>query len=33
MWQDGSIRTIVAANCHLSMTAQRAIELRDMRGF
>lgn len=32
MWQDGTIRTIVAANCHLTMTAQRAIELRDMRG-
>lgn len=32
MWQDGSIRTVVGANCHLTMTAQRAIELRDMRG-
>ncbi|MFA8385286.1 MAG: lysozyme inhibitor LprI family protein [Pelagibaca sp.] len=32
MWQDGSIRTIVGANCHLTMTAQRALELRDMRG-
>ena len=32
MWQDGTIRTIVSANCHLTMTAQRAIELRDMRG-
>ena len=32
MWQDGSIRVIVAANCHLTMTAQRAIDLRDMRG-
>lgn len=32
MWQDGTIRTIVGANCHLTMTAQRAIELRDMRG-
>jgi uncharacterized protein YecT (DUF1311 family) len=32
MWQDGTVRTIVAANCHLTMTAQRAIELRDMRG-
>lgn len=32
MWQDGTIRSIVGANCHLTMTAQRAIELRDMRG-
>jgi uncharacterized protein YecT (DUF1311 family) len=32
MWQDGTIRTIVGANCHLTMTAQRTIELRDMRG-
>lgn len=32
MWQDGTIRTIVGANCHLTMTAQRAIDLRDMRG-
>lgn len=32
MWQDGTIRTIVGANCHLTMTAQRALELRDMRG-
>ena len=32
MWQDGTIRTIVGANCHLTMTAGRAIELRDMRG-
>lgn len=32
MWQDGTIRSIVAANCHLTMTAGRAIELRDMRG-
>lgn len=32
MWQDGTIRTIVGANCHMTMTAQRAIELRDMRG-
>jgi uncharacterized protein YecT (DUF1311 family) len=29
-WIDGSIRTIVAANCFLTMTAQRALELRDM---
>ena len=33
IWQDGTIRTIVGANCHLTMTASRAIELRDMRGF
>lgn len=32
MWQDGTIRTIVGANCQLTMTAQRAIALRDMRG-
>ena len=32
MWQDGTIRTIVGANCRMTMTAQRAIELRDMRG-
>ena len=32
MWQDGTIRTIVGANCQLTMTAQRALELRDMRG-
>ena len=31
-WQDGTIRSIVAANCHLVFTATRAIELRDMRG-
>ncbi|MFP7570808.1 lysozyme inhibitor LprI family protein [Marivita sp. S2033] len=32
IWQDGTLRTIVGANCHLTMTAQRALELRDMRG-
>ena len=32
IWQDGTIRTIVGANCHLTMTAARAIALRDMRG-
>ncbi|SHH26687.1 lysozyme inhibitor LprI family protein [Marivita hallyeonensis] len=32
IWKGGTIRTIVAANCHLTMTAQRAIDLRDMRG-
>jgi len=31
-WQGGSIRTIVAANCMMTMTAQRTIELRDMKG-
>ncbi len=31
-WQVGSIRHVVGANCHLTMTAQRAIELRDMKG-
>ncbi len=30
-WADGSLRTIVGANCHLTMTAQRAFELRDMK--
>jgi len=33
IWQDGTIRSIVGANCHLTMTASRTIELRDMRGF
>lgn len=33
IWQDGTIRTIVGANCHLTMTASRALALRDMRGF
>lgn len=32
IWQDGTIRSIVAANCHLTMTASRAVDLRDMRG-
>ena len=31
-WHDGTIRSIVGANCHLVFTATRAIELRDMRG-
>lgn len=31
-WADGSIRTIVGANCMMVMTAQRALELRDMKG-
>lgn len=33
MWQDGTIRSIVGANCHLTKTASRALALRDMRGF
>jgi uncharacterized protein YecT (DUF1311 family) len=33
LWQDGTIRSIVGANCHLTMTASRAIALRDMRGY
>ncbi|MEL6682966.1 MAG: lysozyme inhibitor LprI family protein [Pseudomonadota bacterium] len=32
LFQDGSIRTIVATSCHLTKTAQRAIELRDIGG-
>lgn len=32
LWRDGSIRTVVAANCMMVMTARRTIELRDMRG-
>lgn len=32
MWQDGTIRTIVGANCQMTMTAGRALDLRDMRG-
>tara|TARA_R110000787_G_scaffold242260_2_gene348380 strand:- start:473 stop:955 length:483 start_codon:yes stop_codon:yes gene_type:complete len=31
-WQDGSIRSVVHANCMMVMTASRAIELRDMKG-
>lgn len=30
LWIDGSIRTIVAADCHLRKTAARAQELRDL---
>ena len=29
-WGDGSMRTIAAANCQMTMTAGRAIDLRDM---
>lgn len=32
LWQDGTIRSIVHANCVMQMTARRAIELRDMKG-
>ncbi|MGJ8603905.1 MAG: lysozyme inhibitor LprI family protein [Marivita sp.] len=32
IWQDGTIRTVVGANCMMTMTASRAIDLRDMRG-
>lgn len=31
-WQDGSIRSIVHANCMMVMTARRTLELRDMKG-
>ena len=31
-WQDGTLRSVVGANCVLVMTAVRALELRDMRG-
>ncbi len=30
LWLGGSIRTIVAANCILTETAERALELRDL---
>ena len=32
-WADGTIRSIVGANCLMTMTAQRTLELRDMKGF
>lgn len=32
-YADGTLRSIVAANCMMVMTAQRAIELRDMKEF
>ena len=32
-WGGGSIRTIVGANCMMLETAERAIELRDKKGF
>ncbi len=30
IWSDGTIRSIVAANCLLTETAERAVELRDL---
>ncbi len=30
LWSGGSIRTIVAANCLMTETAERALELRDL---
>ena len=30
LWQDGSMRVIVAGNCQLSKTAERTLELRDL---
>jgi uncharacterized protein YecT (DUF1311 family) len=32
IWIEGSIRTIIAADCHLNKTAQRAVELRLLGG-
>jgi uncharacterized protein YecT (DUF1311 family) len=32
IWAGGSIRVIFAGNCYLTKTAQRAIELRDIKG-
>lgn len=32
IWLDGSIRTIIAADCHLTKTAQRAVEVRYLGG-
>jgi uncharacterized protein YecT (DUF1311 family) len=32
LWRDGTIRSIVAANCRMVMTARRTIDLRDMQG-
>lgn len=31
MWQDGTIRSLEAAACHMTLTAQRAMALREMR--
>ena len=31
LWQDGTVRGPVAAGCHLTRTAQRTLELRDLR--
>ncbi|MEL6599989.1 MAG: lysozyme inhibitor LprI family protein [Pseudomonadota bacterium] len=33
LYGQGSLRTIVAANCLLTFTAERTIALRDMQGF
>ncbi|OWY17053.1 hypothetical protein B6V73_09400 [Thioclava sp. JM3] len=30
IWKDGTIRTVVASQCYLERTAQRALELRDL---
>lgn len=30
IWAEGSIRTVMASDCYLHKTAQRALELRDM---
>ena len=30
-WADGTLRSVVAANCLMVFTADRAVELRDMR--
>lgn len=32
IWRDGSIRTIMAGECQLSITARRAVELRHLGG-
>lgn len=32
-WQEGSNRSLVAALCHLTHTATRAVDLRDLRGY
>lgn len=30
IWADGSIRTVLAADCQMRKTAQRALEMRDL---
>lgn len=32
IYWDGSIRNIVASSCHMRMTAERSVALRDLRG-